>query len=73
MKKESKVKKNNTILKLTEGIKFGRGIIRSKKNAEGYINFGYSPSRLLLHYDIVNDEALQYILAEIAREKSKLN
>lgn len=67
------MKNNDTIKKLLEKFQFGKGTIRSKKDAEDYINFGYKPSRLLLHYDIVDNKALQYVLAKIAKEETMLN
>ncbi len=56
-----------------ENFKFGKGIIRSKSDAQNYIKFGYNPSRLLLHYKIVDIQATQYIISEIAKKEIILN
>ena len=53
-------------------IKFGKGFIKNKIIAKEYIDIGYSPTKLLLHFDIA-DEALLYILSVIATSNEKLN
>ena len=59
--------------KMAKIIKFGKGVIRTKKDAMNYIKFGHNPDKLLLNFNVVNNDALQYILAEIEMNKIKLN
>lgn len=51
---------------------FGKGFIKSKNDAKEYIDIGYKPERLLLHFG-VSDDALQYILSKIATSKISYN
>ncbi len=53
-------------------LKFGKGIIESRKDAESYIKQGYLPDRLLLHFKM-NDDTLQYVLSQCAVSKIRLN
>ena len=60
------------IKKFAEQVKFGKGIIKDRKKAKSYIESGYNPEKLLLHFK-VNSDTLQYILAQTAINKSKYN
>jgi glycerol-3-phosphate responsive antiterminator len=59
------------INKLIDSIEFGKGIIRTKEDAIDYIKFGYNPIKMLHNFTIIDNQALQFILAEIA--KTNLN
>lgn len=59
------------INKLIDSIEFGKGIIRTKEDAIDYIKFGYNPIKMLHNFTIIDSQALQFILAEIA--KTNLN
>lgn len=62
------MKKKDSAKKLLNKFQFIKGTIRSKKDAKDYIDLGYQPSRLLLHYNIVDSRALQYVLANTIKE-----
>jgi hypothetical protein len=59
--------------KMAKIIKFGKGIIRTKKDAVDYIKFGYNPNKLLFNFTVLDNDALQYILAKMEMTKIKLN
>lgn len=61
------------IIYIINSVKFGKGIIRSKKDAMNYIKFGYNPYKLLKNFKIIDNFALQYVLAEAAKSKVNLN
>lgn len=53
-------------------LKFNKGTLKSRKDAKFYIDNGYSPVRLLIHFN-VNDDILQYLIALTAMDKMKYN
>jgi hypothetical protein len=59
--------------KMVKTIKFGKGVIRTKKDVIDYIKFGYNPNRLLLDFTVTDNDALQYIFAEMSISKIRIN
>jgi len=60
------------IRKFAGQFEFNKGIIRNRKKAEDLIKLGYKPNRLLLHF-VVDNDSLQFILAQIENDKIKYN
>jgi len=58
---------------MAESLGFGKGVIRTKKDAMDYIKFGYNPNKLLANFTVLDNSALQYILSEMAMSRIKLN
>ena len=59
--------------KIIKNLEFGKGLIKNRTDAKDYINLGYNPNRLLLHFKVIDNNALQYILSQIENDKLKNN